>query len=382
MRIGLITPGFSASETDWCIPALLNLVRALARQHEVHVFTLRYPYRQRSYSVYGARVHAFGGAVVAGFGRVPLIGRALARIVSQHRRQPFDLLHGLWADEPGFLAVTASHWLKGPTVVSLLGGELVGLSDIGYGGQLSCIGRWLIRFSLRGATRVTVGSTYLHRLARPYVASERLLRIPLGVDTDLFYPESRPASSSHLLEGRIKLLHVASLIPVKDQSMLLHALSQVVIQEPNAHLHIIGEGPLRRNLEGQVKRLGVTNHVTFHGAIPHERLPDYYRSADLCVLTSRYESQGMVTLEAAACARTTVGTAVGVLPDLTPATLAVPVEDASALSEALLTTLQDLPTVAALGRASLAAVAAHYSLEQMLEKLCCVYAELSATRQP
>ena len=382
MRIGLITPGFSASETDWCIPALLNLVRVLARQHDVHVFTLRYPYRRHSYSVYGAKVHALGGAVAAGFRRLPLIGWALASIVSQHRRRPFDLLHGLWADEPGFLAVIAGYWLKGPTVVSLLGGELVGLSDIGYGSQLSRIGRWLIWFSLRRATRVTVGSTYLHRLARPYVASERLLRIPLGVDTDLFYPESRPVSSPPLLEGRIKLLHVASLIPVKDQSMLLRALSQVVIQEPHVHLHVIGEGPLRRNLEGQVKRLGVTNHVTFHGAIPHERLPAYYRSADLCVLTSRYESQGMVTLEAAACARTTVGTAVGVLPDLTPATRTVPVEDASALSETLLTTLQDLPTVAALGRASLAAVAAHYSQKQMLEKLCSVYAELSATRHP
>src|SRR5262249_48102868 len=123
MRIGLITPGFSASEADWCIPALLNLVRTLARQHEVHVFALRYPYCRHTYSVYWAQVHACGGAVAAGFRRLPLIGRALARIVSQHRRQPFDLLHGLWADEPGFLAVTAGHWLKGPTVVSLLGGE-------------------------------------------------------------------------------------------------------------------------------------------------------------------------------------------------------------------------------------------------------------------
>jgi glycosyltransferase involved in cell wall biosynthesis len=154
------------------------------------------------------------------------------------------------------------------------------------------------------------------------------------------------------------------------------------MQEPHAHLHVIGEGPLRRDLESRVKRLGIRGHVTFHGAISHERLPAYYRSADLCVLSSRYESQGMVTLEAAACARATVGTAVGVLPDLTPTTRAVPVEDAGALAEALLMTLQDPLTVAVLGQASLATVAAHYSLERMLEKLCGVYAELSATRRP
>ena len=136
MRIGLITPGFSASETDWCIPALLALVRELARHDEVEVFTLRYPHRRESYHVYGAAVHAFGGGLAAGVSRLALLGNAMASIVRRHRRRPFDVLHGLWADEPGFLAVAGGRLLGVPSVVSLMGGELVGLRDIGYGGQL------------------------------------------------------------------------------------------------------------------------------------------------------------------------------------------------------------------------------------------------------
>ena len=56
MKIGLVVPGFSADEQDWCIPALLDYVRVLAQQAEVHVFTLRWPERGGTYSVYGATV--------------------------------------------------------------------------------------------------------------------------------------------------------------------------------------------------------------------------------------------------------------------------------------------------------------------------------------
>ena len=143
MRLALITPGFSADETDWCIPALLDLVRELSRRHDVHVFTLRYPHRRSRYQVHDAAVTSLGHGTSGGLRRVPLLQHALAAILAEHRQRPFDLLHGLWADEPGFLAVAAGALLRRPAIVSLLGGELVGFPDIGYGGQLSRANRWL-----------------------------------------------------------------------------------------------------------------------------------------------------------------------------------------------------------------------------------------------
>jgi glycosyltransferase involved in cell wall biosynthesis len=379
MNIGLIMPGFSTSEEDWCIPAVLNLVRELARDNEVHVFALRYPHHRRTYPVYGATVHTFGGAATGGVGRISLLGRALMSVVRHNRHRPFDVLHGLWADEPGFLAVIASRWLGISAVVSLLGGELVGLPDIGYGGQLSRINRWLIRIALRGATRVTAGSASLRRLVQPLVSSDRLLLMPLGVDTRLFHSGDRPANPTPLAEGEIKLLHVASLVPVKDQATLLRALSRIVVRMPGVHLHVVGEGPLRLDLESLAESLGVATHVTFHGTVRHDCLPAYYRAADLCVLSSRYESQGMVILEAAACACPTVGTAVGLLPDLMPATQMVPVGDAYALAEVLLRTLADRQALIAMGQASLEAVKAGYTLDQTMDELSALYAELAGS---
>ena len=75
----------------------------------------------------------------------------------------------------------------------------MGLPDIGYGGQLSRINRWLVRIALHGAHAVTVGSTYLLDLVQPYVASDRLLLMPLRFYTGLFHPESGPANANPLL---------------------------------------------------------------------------------------------------------------------------------------------------------------------------------------
>lgn len=375
MRIALITPGFSAGEDDWCIPALLNLVRELARDHEVHVFTLRYPHRRERYSVFGATVHSFGGAAAAGIRRLPLLGHALAYVVAWGHRRPFDVIHALWADEPGFLAVAAGRLLGVAPIVSLMGGELVGLPEIGYGGQLSRAGRWLIRRALAGARRITTGSIFLHRIAEQHADPARLALLPLGVDTRLFHPIREGGAPGPLVDGRIKLLHVASLSPVKDQATLLRALALASAHDRRLHLHIAGAGPLAPRLSRLARSLGIAGHVTFHGAVAHERLPDYYRAADLCVLSSRYESQSMVALEAAACAKPTVGTAVGLLPELAPAASAVAVGDARALAAALLAAVASPAGLAAMGQAGLEQVTLRYTLEHTAARLVELYKE-------
>ena len=78
MNIGILIPGFSDGEQDWCIPVYLNLVRMLAQTDSVRVFALRYPPRRDSYAVYGAQVYAMGaGSSAAGAARWILLARTL-----------------------------------------------------------------------------------------------------------------------------------------------------------------------------------------------------------------------------------------------------------------------------------------------------------------
>src|SRR5436305_1637369 len=98
MKLAIIVPGFSANEQDWCIPALLDFVRVLAMQADVHVFTLRWPERAADYDVYHAHVHALGGTSRLGPRVLGLWSRALRAIAAEHRRAPFDVLHAFGVD--------------------------------------------------------------------------------------------------------------------------------------------------------------------------------------------------------------------------------------------------------------------------------------------
>ncbi len=334
MRVGLVVPGFSADADDWCIPALRHLARALARTDDVRVIALRYPYRAARYAVEGAAVIAVGGAEARGPAALEVWRKTLGLLIREHQRQQFDVLHAFWATESGFLTAVAGRLLRIPTLISLAGGELVSLPTIGYGDQRVAWERLKIRASLRLASAVSAGSHYLLGLARRHVPNNRLRLAPLGVDLDLFNPGPREPDNA----GR--LIHVATLTPVKDQTTLLRAFRLAREQVGKASLDIVGDGPLRPELERLALQLGLGDAVQFRGAVDHAALPAVYRTASGFVLTSQHEAQGMVAIEAGACGLPVVGTRVGVIPELASSIDAVAAVGAvEALATGLATTL-------------------------------------------
>jgi glycosyltransferase involved in cell wall biosynthesis len=384
VRIGLIVPGFSAHARDWCIPALLDLVRSLAATPgvEVEVFPLRYPPRRDDYEVYGARIHPQGGGAARRLRRISHMVRTDRALRRAHRRSRFDLLHAYWADESGLVATLTAARLGIPSLVSLAGGELAVLGDIGYGGQLHRSSRLMIHRALGGATHVTAGSDYLCRLACAHVERERLSLLPFGVDDSLFNANPAPDERSPFEStspNAVHILHVASLVPVKDQRLLIRAMTQVVPHVPNAHLHLLGEGPLLDDLRAQAERLSLRDHIHFHGAVEHHELPRFYRAADFCVLSSRYEAEGMVVLEASACGRATVGTAVGLLPDLFPECV-VSAGDEGGLARIILELATDEPRRRALGETARSVVERDYTLRTTVERQIALYRSLIASR--
>jgi glycosyltransferase involved in cell wall biosynthesis len=90
-------------------------------------------------------------------------------------------------------------------------------------------------------------------------------------------------------------------------------------------------------------------------------------------MSSLHEGLHWVTLEAAACGRTTVGTSVGVVRDLAPATIAVPCRDPEALASGILDVLADRSRLRALGLLAREEVARRYSLSGTLKALTSLY---------
>lgn len=378
MRIGLIVPGFSADADDWCIPALRDFVRRLTVTDEVHVFALRYPPSPRRYSGFGAEVTALGGGSGRGRSSVALWPRAFAAIASQHRQRPFDVLHAFWATESGALTAVAGRVLGVPTLVSLAGGELVGRPDLRYGDQLAVVQRVQTRLALRLANVVAAGSSQLLRIAAPWLRgrpASTIRRLPLGVDLARFQPGPRKWPG-----GPPRLLQVASLVPVKDQETLLRAAAHLQNSNVAFELELVGSGPLAARLRDQAGQLGIEKLVCWRGEVAHDQLPEVYRAADVFVVSSRHEAQGIALLEAAASGCTIVGTEVGVIPELAPAAaVAVPVQNPTALAAAIASILREPRKGQALGEAGRLMVEREFELGTCVQRFREVYTALADT---
>jgi glycosyltransferase involved in cell wall biosynthesis len=374
LRIALLVPGFSADETDWCIPALRHLVGRLAKADEVHVFALRYPYRAGRYELFGARVTALGGAARDGMWSPRIWRSAFSALASEHRSDPFDTLHAFWANETGAVAAVAGRILGIPTVVSLAGGELVGLRDIEYGGQLVWTERIKVWLALHMSSRVTAGSRGLLSLAawRLGGSTSRLVRVPLGVNLDLFHPPAAPCEDS-----RPRLIQVASLVSVKDQTTLLRSAALLRERGLDFRLEIAGSGPLQPELRNLTTKLKLESLVDFRGDLCHDVLPSFYGGASVFVQSSRHEAQGMAVLEAAACGVPACGTRVGALAEMEPdAASGAPTADSGALASAVAPLLENPERRAGMGEAARALAESEYGLEKCVERFRALYAEL------
>jgi glycosyltransferase involved in cell wall biosynthesis len=314
VRVALVVPGFSAHAGDWAIPALLQYARALARQHELHVFSLRYP-APGDYHFDGLVHHALGGGQRFGPASARLWLQASLALIQAHRRAPFDLLHAFWADEAGFAAALAGVFLQRPVLVSLGGGELTHLPDINYGARRFLARRLTTGFALKQAAIVTAGSAYQLELARTHQALAGKLRLaPLGVDTGLFRPAASPLPL--IQPDGPHLAQAASLLPVKNQALLLQIFRLVRRELPAARLHLAGDGPLHTELARLAEQLGLSACVTWYQHRPYPEMPSFYQAAHLYLQTSCHESQGLAVLEAMACGLPALGTPVGVLPEV------------------------------------------------------------------
>jgi glycosyltransferase involved in cell wall biosynthesis len=321
MRIALVVPGgVDRSGERRVIPALLWLIERLGRAHDVRVFALRQERRPGNWWL--------NGAVIQNIGWPLTVPRAVAAIRREHARSRFDLVHCIWGGEVALAGVAAARSVGIPVLVHLAGGELAALRDIAYGGQLRWHRRVLDRWSLRHANGVTAASAPVIELAQKIGVEAH--RVPLGVDLAA-WPQEAPRPRAR--DERVRLIHVASLNRVKDQSTLLRAIRRLRDAQLDLQLDVVGDDTLEGAMQRLAAELRIADHVRFHGFRTQRELRPLMGSAHIHLVSSRHEAGPLALLEAAVAGVPTVGTAVGHLREWADgAAICTPVGDDAALA--------------------------------------------------
>ena len=346
MRIAWVVPGgVDRTGVERVIPLLLDAMRRLAPRHELHVFVLRQEPEPATWPLLGCIVHNLGGPT--GRDRLPRFDRLAAELGR------FDVVHGFWLGECADLALRLRRRSGSPVLLTVAGGELAWVPEIGYGGSRSWRSRWVYRRQMRAADRVSSASQHIDQMIRPY-GVEPVRWVP-GVDTATFRPPADRVTGPPW-----RLLHVASINRVKGPYEILEAMRRIVEVEPEATLQWIGYDTLDGAIQAKAEELGLGDAVTFTLWQPSEVVREAMQEAHLLLMASYHEAGPVVTLEAAAGGVPTVGTAVGSLPELHPECgLGVPVGQAEALAEATVGLLRDPDRREAMGQAARAWAVQH-----------------------
>jgi glycosyltransferase involved in cell wall biosynthesis len=133
-----------------------------------------------------------------------------------------------------------------------------------------------------------------------------------GVDTDLFHPEGESISTN----ARTTLLWVGRFVPAKNLSLLLDTFSRIHDQFPDTELILVGDGPLREDVETGIQKRELGSAVTINGYVPNDQLPAYYRGSNIFVLSSRTENHPIVLLESMSTGTPVVAPEIGYIPEM------------------------------------------------------------------
>lgn len=188
-------------------------------------------------------------------------------------------------------------------------------------------------------------------------------------------PAPRPLAPSH------RMVFVGRLTPVKGITVLLEAMSNILRELPDAHLTIVGDGPLAQQVRAAAD--ADPEHIEMRGWLGPEEVLAELEAASLVLLPSVWpENFATVVLESLAIGRPIVGTRGGGIPELITdgenGRLVTP-GDALGFAEAAVQCLRDPQALVRMGQAS-AARADRFDLTTQVDRLLALYTQLASDR--
>lgn len=304
-----------------------NRMRELIKHANVEVTVVApvpwFPFKHKAFGAYGRAAQAKQVEKIDGvtvyhprYIVIPKIGmhwapnlmyfsavRAIRKLIAQGVE--FDLIDAHYLYPDGVAAAKLSKALSIPFVMTARGSDV---TEIG----LMERPRQKIQGALRSAAHtITVSNNLRADLMAMGGKAEKITTLRNGVDLDRFQETKRQETRSGWLSGPV-LLFAGWLIPRKRLDLVLAVTAMV----EGLVTVIVGDGPLRAELEAKAEELGISGRTLFLGQKSPAEMPEMFSAADVLLLPSDREGWANVLLEAMACGTPVVTRAIGGAPDL------------------------------------------------------------------
>jgi len=305
-RVAIITPGgIGAGHLSQGYPPLLNFIQRLSHKYEITVYSI--------YSIdpdfvpNNFKLKSINRKIKPSKIRGILLS---VLFLFNHYRNSYHLIHSFWVYPAGTLGVILGKLINRPSIVTIQGGEAAAISQIGYGNMLNPTLKKITLWTCEQASCLNSISGFLvSEMLKHGLKRQDAVVIPFGPETSLFKRENKDESKL------LRIIHVANLTEVKDQSTLLRAFALILKEQPS-ELKIIGGDFMGGRLQMLVNEMKLNEHVKFLGAIPNRELTIHYAWADMMMHSSLHEGQSGVVMEAMASGVVACGTRVGIFYDL------------------------------------------------------------------
>jgi len=199
--------------------------------------------------------------------------------------------------------------------------------------ELTLLDKMKSAFVFSSASSIIPVSDVLWKNMQKYGIRGRAHVVPNTVDTKMFSPSSTGRKGE-----KIRLLFVGRLVEEKGLIHLLQAMSIVRKRRNDFVLDVVGDGPLRDELQALSSELQLKDSIRFHGFKPKSEVAEFMKASDFYVQASVRENLGCTYIEAMACGKPVVATTAGATSSLISESrgLLVPPGNSQALAEAIL----------------------------------------------
>lgn len=223
-----------------------------------------------------------------------------------------DVILSYWAHPDGTVAVRAAHEAGVPAVV------MVGGSDVLLLGRSGPRRERMLHTLTHADAVVAVSGHLADTLRNDGIPAERISVVPRGIDRQLFSPGDRASARRALglpLDREI-LVGVGRLVEVKDWPTWIDTCRELQRRERPVLGYILGNGPQLATLKRIIHEASLNKVVLLPGPQTQSDLVQWYRAADLTLLSSQSEGIPNVLLETIACGGSFVATNVGGISEI------------------------------------------------------------------